>query len=177
MMGPDSKGRFYIGNQAQDGLVVFDPSTEKFTYSDVAGGGEMMDVSNSAVDNHGWRSGPDAYRINLDTLAVTTTIKGSRPLARYDIASDTKNNLYGAVARAHTFGTPTRRPARLLLRYSCDSPRRGRPRRRHAAGQGRQAGSIVVGRVRWQLRRNAGSTEACRPADADVGHAALLLSL
>ena len=96
MMGPDARGRFYIGNQAQDGLVVFDPSTEKFTYSDVAGGGEMMDVSNSAVDNHGWRSGTDAYRINLDTLTVTSTIKGSRPLARYDLASDTKNNVYGA---------------------------------------------------------------------------------
>ena len=96
MMGPDAKGRFYIGNQAQDGLVVFDPATEKFTYSDVAGGGEMMDVTNSAVDNHGWRSGPDAYRINLDTLAVTATIKGSKPLARYDIASDSKNNVYGA---------------------------------------------------------------------------------
>jgi streptogramin lyase len=96
MMGPDAKGRFYIGNQAQDGLVVFDPATEKFTYSDVEGGGEMMDVSNSAVDNHGWRSGPDAYRINLDTLKVTATIKGSKPLVRYDIASDSKNNLYGA---------------------------------------------------------------------------------
>jgi virginiamycin B lyase len=96
MMGPDAKGRFYIGNQAQDGLVVFDPSTEKFTYSDVAGGGEMMDVSNSGVDNHGWRSGPDVYRINLDTLAVTTTVKGSKPLPRYDIASDSKNNVYGA---------------------------------------------------------------------------------
>ena len=68
MMGPDAKGRFYIGNQAQEGLVVFDPSTEKFTYSDVSGGGEMMDVSNSAVDNHGWRAGTEAYRINLDTL-------------------------------------------------------------------------------------------------------------
>jgi virginiamycin B lyase len=96
MMGPDAKGRFYIGNQAQDGLVVFDPATEKFTYSDVAGGGEMMDVANSGIDNHGWRSGPDVYRINLDTLAVTTTIKGSKPLPRYDIASDSKNNLYGA---------------------------------------------------------------------------------
>jgi streptogramin lyase len=96
IMGPDPKGRFYIGNQAQGGLVIFDPSTEKFAYSDVPGGGEMMDVSNSGVDNHGWRSGPDAYRINLDTLAVTTTIKGSRPLARYDIASDSRNNLYGA---------------------------------------------------------------------------------
>jgi streptogramin lyase len=96
LMGPDAKGRFYIGNQAQDGLVVFDPSTEKFTFSDVAGGGEMMDVSNSAVDNHGWRSGTEAYRINLDTLSVTTTVKGSRPLARYDLASDSKNNVYGA---------------------------------------------------------------------------------
>ena len=96
LMGPDSKGRFYIGNQAQDGLVVFDPSTEKFTYSNVAGGGEMMDVSNSSVDNHGWRSGTEAYRINLDTLQVTTTIKGERPLARYDLASDSRNNVYGA---------------------------------------------------------------------------------
>ena len=31
MMGPDKQGRFYIGNQAQDGLVVFDPKTETFT--------------------------------------------------------------------------------------------------------------------------------------------------
>jgi hypothetical protein len=76
--------------------VVFDPSTEKFTYSDVGGGGEMMDVSNSAVDNHGWRSGTEAYRINLDTLTVTTTIRGSRSLARYDLASDSRNNVYGA---------------------------------------------------------------------------------
>jgi virginiamycin B lyase len=96
MMGPDPRGRFYIGNQAQDGLVVFDPSTEKFTFSDVPGGGEMMDVSNSAVDNHGWRSGTEAYRINLDTLTVTTTIKGSKALARYDLASDSKNNVFGA---------------------------------------------------------------------------------
>jgi streptogramin lyase len=96
MMGPDPKGRFYIGNQAQDGLVVFDPATEKFTFSDVPGGGEMMDVSNSAVDNHGWRSGTEAYRINLDTLTVTTTVKGSKPLARYDLASDSKNNVFGA---------------------------------------------------------------------------------
>jgi len=102
MMGPDSKGRFYIGNQAQDGLVVFDPSTEKFTYSNVPGGGEMMDVTNSAVDNQGWRSGPDLYQINLDTLTVTKTIKGQKPTPAYDIASDSKNNLYGA-ARASTY--------------------------------------------------------------------------
>jgi virginiamycin B lyase len=95
LMGPDSKGRFYIGNQAQDGLVVFDPATEQFAYPDVPGGGEMMDVSGSHADGYGWRAGPDAYRINLDTWAVTT-VKGSKPLARYDIAADSKNNLYGA---------------------------------------------------------------------------------
>ena len=46
-------------------------------------------------DGYGWRSGPDAYRINLETWEVTT-VKGSKPLGRYDIAADTKNNLYGA---------------------------------------------------------------------------------
>ena len=97
MMGPDPKGRFYVGNQAQGGLVVFDPATEKFTFdAELPGDGEMMDVSNSAVDNHGWRSGPAAYRIDLDTLKVTTTITGPKPMPRYDIASDSKNNLYGA---------------------------------------------------------------------------------
>jgi len=95
LMGPDKKGRFYIGNQAQDGLVVFDPATETFTYPEVPGGGEMMDVSGSHADGSGWRAGPDAYKINLDTWAVTT-VKGSKPLARYDIAADSKNNLYGA---------------------------------------------------------------------------------
>jgi streptogramin lyase len=95
MMGPDQQGRFYIGNQAQGGLVVFDPRTETFSYPDVPGGGEMMDVSGSHADGHGWRSGPDAYRINLETWEVTT-VKGSKPLGRYDIAADTKNNLYGA---------------------------------------------------------------------------------
>ena len=57
MMGPDRQGRFYIGNQAQDGLVVFDPKTETFSYPDVPGGGEMMDVSASRADGYGWRVG------------------------------------------------------------------------------------------------------------------------
>jgi streptogramin lyase len=94
-MGPDKYGRWYIGNQAQGGLVVFDPRTESFIYPDVPGGGEMMDVSASHVDGYGWRAGPDAYRINIDTWEWTA-IKGSKPIPRYDIAADTKNNLYGA---------------------------------------------------------------------------------
>jgi streptogramin lyase len=96
MMGPDHKGRFYIGNQAQDGLVVFDPATEQFTFVDPPGGGEMIDVSASHVDGHGWRTeGGAAYRINLETWEHTP-FKGARPLVAYDIAADTKNNLFGA---------------------------------------------------------------------------------
>ena len=52
MMGPDKQGRFYIGNQAQGGVVVFDPSTEKFEFHDPPGGGEMIDVSASQVDGY-----------------------------------------------------------------------------------------------------------------------------
>ena len=96
MMGPDAKGRFYIGNQAQGGVVVFDPATETFRFENPPGGGEMMDVSGSHVDGFGWRvGGGAAYRINLETFE-STTVKGARPLLAYDIAADSQNNLYGA---------------------------------------------------------------------------------
>jgi streptogramin lyase len=96
LMGPDHQGRFYIGNQAQGGLVVFDPATEAFTFVDPPGGGEMIDVSASHVDGYGWRTqGGAAYRINLETWEHTA-IKGARPIVAYDIAADTKNNLLGA---------------------------------------------------------------------------------
>ena len=96
-MGPDKKGRFYIGNQEQGGLVVFDPSTEQFTIlPDLPGGGEMMDVSKSHVDNHGWRSGPGRLPDQSRYLRGDQDHQGVEINARYDIASDTKNNLYGA---------------------------------------------------------------------------------
>jgi virginiamycin B lyase len=96
LMGPDAKGRFYIGNQAQDGLVIFDPSTETFRFGNPPGGGEMMDVSASHVDGFGWRvGGGAAHRINIETLE-STAVKGPRPLNAYDIAADSKNNVYGS---------------------------------------------------------------------------------
>ena len=96
LMGPDAKGRFYIGNQAQGGLVIFDPSTEKFRFENPPGAGEMMDVSASHVDGYGWRvGGGAAYRIHLDTFEATP-VKGPRPLNAYDIAADSQNNLYGS---------------------------------------------------------------------------------
>jgi streptogramin lyase len=96
LMGPDAKGRFYIGNQAQGGLVIFDPSTETFRFETPPGGGEMMDVSASHVDGYGWRvGGGAAHRINIETFE-STAVKGPRPLVAYDIAADTKNNLYGS---------------------------------------------------------------------------------
>ncbi len=96
LMGPDAQGRWYIGNQAQGGLVVFDPRTETFQFVNPPGGGEMIDVSASQVDGHAWRSGGGAaYRINLDTWEFTT-VQGPRPLLAYDIAADSRNNVYGA---------------------------------------------------------------------------------
>ena len=96
MMGPDRQGRFYIGNQAQSGVVVFDPSTEKFEFHDPPGGGEMIDVSAAHVDGYAWRAGGGgAYRIDLKTWEATT-LKASKPVPAYDVAADPHNNLFGA---------------------------------------------------------------------------------
>jgi streptogramin lyase len=96
MIGPDKDGKFYIGNQAQSGVVVFDPSTEKFEYHDPPGGGEMIDVNNSKVDGYAWRSGASgAYKIDLKTWEFKT-LPSAKPIPAYDIASDPQNNLYGA---------------------------------------------------------------------------------
>jgi virginiamycin B lyase len=96
MMGPDKQGRFYIGNQAQGGVVVFDPSTEKFEFHDPPGGGEMIDVSASHVDGYAWRAGgPGAYRIDLKTWEYKA-FPSAKPAPAYDIAADPQNNLYGA---------------------------------------------------------------------------------
>jgi streptogramin lyase len=96
MMGPDKQGKFYIGNQAQSGVVVFDPSTEKFEFHDPPGGGEMIDVSASGVDGFGWRTGGGgAYRIDLKTWEYKT-YPSSKPIPAYDIAADPQNNLFGA---------------------------------------------------------------------------------
>jgi streptogramin lyase len=96
LMGPDKQGKFYIGNQAQSGVVVFDPSTEKFEFHNPPGGGEMIDVSASHVDGFAWRAATGgAYRIDLKTWDHTT-VRGSRPTPAYDIAADTQNNLFGA---------------------------------------------------------------------------------
>jgi len=102
MMGPDKQGRFYIGNQAQSGVVVFDPSTEKFEFQNPPGGGEMIDVSASHVDGKAWRAGGGgAYQIDLKTWEYKA-LKAEKPAAAYDIAADPQNNLWGA-GRASTF--------------------------------------------------------------------------
>jgi streptogramin lyase len=96
MMGPDKQGKLYIGNQAQSGVVVFDPTTEKFEFHDPPGGGEMMDVSAAHVDGYAWRPGSSgAYKIDLKTWEYTQ-LKAPKPTPSYDIAADPHNNLYGA---------------------------------------------------------------------------------
>ncbi|HET7607089.1 MAG TPA: carboxypeptidase regulatory-like domain-containing protein [Gammaproteobacteria bacterium] len=107
LMGPDARGRWYIGNQAQSGVVVFDPKTEQFEYHDPPGGGEMIDVSGARVDGKAWRSvaapvaGGAVYQIDLDTWQHVE-IKGTneKPLYAYDIAADSKNNVYGSARNA-----------------------------------------------------------------------------
>lgn len=102
LMGPDDRGRWYIGNQAQGGVVVFDPSTESFSFHEPPGGGEMVEVSASGVDGYAWRvGGGAAFRIDLDSWEHTR-VEGPQPLFAYDIAADSRNNLYGA-ARASSY--------------------------------------------------------------------------
>jgi streptogramin lyase len=107
LMGPDERGRWYIGNQAQSGVVVFDPKTEQFVYHDPPGGGEMIDVSGAHVDGNAWRAvaGPVAgggvYQIDLETWDHKE-IKGTndKPLYAYDIAADSRNNVFGSARGA-----------------------------------------------------------------------------
>ncbi len=107
LMGPDEHGRWYIGNQAQSGVVVFDPKTEQFEFHDPPGGGEMIDVSGAHVDGNAWRAvaGPVAgggvYQIDLETWEHKE-IKGTneKPLYAYDIAADSRNNVYGSARNA-----------------------------------------------------------------------------
>jgi len=107
LMGPDERGRWYIGNQAQSGVVVFDPKTEQFEYHDPPGGGEMIDVSGARVDGKAWRAvaapvaGGGVYQIDLNTWQ-NVEIKGTneKPLYAYDIAADSKNNVYGSARNA-----------------------------------------------------------------------------
>ena len=107
LMGPDERGRWYIGNQAQSGVVMFDPKTEQFEYHDPPGGGEMIDVSGARVDGKAWRAvaGPVAgggvYQIDLSTWQHVE-IKGTneKPLYAYDVAADSKNNVYGSARNA-----------------------------------------------------------------------------
>jgi streptogramin lyase len=103
LMGPDERGRWYIGNQAQSGVVVFDPATEQFEFHDPPGGGEMIDVSAARVDGQAWRAvaaplgGGSVFQIDLTTWQHRE-IKGTneRPLYAYDVAADSRNNVYGS---------------------------------------------------------------------------------
>ncbi|HET7134211.1 MAG TPA: carboxypeptidase regulatory-like domain-containing protein [Gammaproteobacteria bacterium] len=107
LMGPDAQGRWYIGNQAQGGVVVFDPKTEQFEFHMPPGGGEMIDVSGARVDGKAWRAsaapvaGGAVYQIDLETWQHQQ-IKGTaeKPLYAYDIAADSHNNVYGSARGA-----------------------------------------------------------------------------
>lgn len=105
----DKEGRIYEGTMHQSQVVRFDPKTEKmetwiFPHWN-AGDARvtMVDPSSSSVDGITWvnayKGGEPAlsYRVDLKTgqWTVVTHAPGSPPASAYDIAADSKNNMYG----------------------------------------------------------------------------------
>jgi len=94
----DGKGKFYLGTQNQLGPAIFDSKTETFDLYKFSG---AMTIARSAsVDGWTWNGGAGAQlsRVQLKgkgeiTREMVRAEGGS--LAAYDIAVDSKNNVYG----------------------------------------------------------------------------------
>ena len=166
LMGPDEKGRWYIGNQAQSGVVVFDPKTEQFEFHDPPGGGEMIDVSGARVDGNAWRAvaGPVAgggvYQIDLDDVGSTTRSRARTRSRCTPTTSPPTRATTSTAARAarRTSGASTRRRTPCSTSTFRREPRGvGLVRLRHAARHHGLARSALVGRLRRRLHRHARS--------------------
>lgn len=94
----DGKGKFYLGTQYQLGPAVFDSKTEKFDLYRFSGA--MTLAESSHVDGWVWNGGAGASlsRVQLKGggQIVREMIRAEGgSLAAYDIAVDSKNNVYG----------------------------------------------------------------------------------
>jgi streptogramin lyase len=94
----DGKGKFYLGTQNQLGPAIFDSKTETFeTYSF---SGAMTIAKNAHVDGWAWNGGAGAqlsrvqFKGNGQIVREPVRAEGGS-LAAYDIATDSKNNVYG----------------------------------------------------------------------------------
>jgi streptogramin lyase len=95
----DGKGKFYIGTQNQLGPAIFDSKTETFDLYKFSGA--MTLAESSHVDGWAWNGGAGAplsrvqFKGKGEIVRETVRAEGGS-LGAYDIAVDSKNNVYGA---------------------------------------------------------------------------------
>jgi virginiamycin B lyase len=94
----DGKGKFYLGTQNQLGPAIFDSKTESFDLYSFSGA--MTIAENAHVDGWAWNGGAGAgvsrvkFKGNGQIERETMRAQGGS-LGAYDIATDSKNNVYG----------------------------------------------------------------------------------
>src|SRR5688572_2868332 len=94
----DGKGKFYIGTQNQLGPAIFDSKTETFDLYKFSGA--MTLAESSHVDGWAWNGGAGAalsrvqFKGNGEIVREMVRAEGGS-LGAYDIAVDSKNNVYG----------------------------------------------------------------------------------
>ena len=94
----DGKGKFYIGTQNQLGPAVFDAKSETFDLYRFSGA--MTVARSSHVDGWAWNGGAGAplsrvqFKGNGEIVREMVRAEGGS-LGAYDIAVDSKNNVYG----------------------------------------------------------------------------------
>jgi virginiamycin B lyase len=95
----DGKGKFYLGTQNQLGPAIFDSKTETFDLYKFSGA--MTVAESSHVDGWAWNGGAGAqlsrvqFKGNGQIVREMVRAEGGS-LGAYDIAVDSKNNVYGA---------------------------------------------------------------------------------
>ena len=94
----DGKGKFYLGTQNQLGPAVFDSKSETFDLYSFSGA--MTLAQSSHVDGWVWNGGAGAglsrAQLKGNGQIERETVRASGgSLAAYDIAVDSKNNVYG----------------------------------------------------------------------------------
>jgi streptogramin lyase len=92
----DGKGKFYLGTQNQLGPAIFDSKTETFDLYKFSG---AMTIARSAdVDGWAWNGGAGAgiSRVKFKGNGqIEREVVRAERLGAYDIAVDSKNNVYG----------------------------------------------------------------------------------
>jgi len=94
----DGKGKFYLGTQNQLGPAIFDSKTESFDLYKFSGA--MTIARSSHVDGWSWNGGAGAQLSRVQFKGNGEIVRemvrsNAGSLGAYDIAVDSKNNVYG----------------------------------------------------------------------------------